>query len=208
MRFGSPIRPLLELLGATGRTLELASFYLVVLVPTLPILSLGMTSSAVLRSVGDARRAMHVTLSGAIVNTILDLVFIVHFGLGLEGAVLSSLLARIVIMGVGFYGVISVHDLMGRRKSQRSSKMLRPSALSRPCGADQYRAGGRERLHHVSRYRPMEMPRLQRGLSSDELLRWRSERFMRFRERSARFSARTSARARRLACATCSRCRY
>ncbi|CAA2137380.1 MATE family efflux transporter [Hyphomicrobium sp. ghe19] len=110
------IRPLLELLGATGRTLELASFYLVVLVPTLPLLSLGMTSAAVLRSVGDARRAMHVTLSGAIVNTILDLVFIVHFGLGLEGAVLSSLLARIVIMGVGLYGVISVHDLMGRPK--------------------------------------------------------------------------------------------
>ena len=110
------IRPLLELLGATGRTLELASFYLVVLVPTLPLLSLGMTSAAVLRSVGDARRAMHVTLSGAIVNTILDLVFIVHFGWGLEGAVLSSLLARIVIMAVGLYGVISVHDLMGRPK--------------------------------------------------------------------------------------------
>ena len=110
------IRPLLELLGASGRTFELAQFYLLVLVPTLPLLSLGMTSAAVLRSVGDARRAMFVTLSGAIVNTILDLVFIVHFGMGLEGAVLSSLLARIAIMCVGLYGVVAVHDLMGRPK--------------------------------------------------------------------------------------------
>jgi putative MATE family efflux protein len=110
------VRLLLELLGASGRTLVLASFYLDVLLPTLPLLSLGMTSAAVLRSVGDARRAMHVTLSGAVINTILDLIFIVHFGLGIEGAVLSTLLARFVVMGVGFYGVVSVHDLMGRPK--------------------------------------------------------------------------------------------
>ncbi len=110
------IVPLLRLLGATGRTLDLASFYLEILLPTLPILSLAMTSSAVLRSVGDARRAMNVTLSGAIVNTILDLIFIVHFGLGIEGAALSSLLARLVMMSVGLCGVIRVHDLMGRPK--------------------------------------------------------------------------------------------
>jgi len=110
------IRPFLEALGASGRTLDLAAFYLRVLVPTLPVLSLGMTSAAVLRSVGDARRAMHVTLSGAIVNVLLDLILIVHFGLGIEGAALSSLLARLAIMGIGFHGVINVHNLMGRPK--------------------------------------------------------------------------------------------
>ncbi|MBS0232654.1 MAG: MATE family efflux transporter [Proteobacteria bacterium] len=110
------IAPLLRLLGATDRTLDLAKFYLEVLLPTLPFLSVGMTSSAVLRSVGDARRAMNVTLWGSVVNTILDLIFIVHLGLGIEGAVLSSMLARLVMMGVGLYGVIAVHDLMGRPK--------------------------------------------------------------------------------------------
>ena len=110
------IRPLLEILGATGRTLDLATLYLEILLPTLPFLSLGMISAAVLRSAGDARRAMHVTLSGAIVNTILDLILIIHFGLGIEGAAISSLLARLVIMGVGLHGVINVHDLLGRPK--------------------------------------------------------------------------------------------
>ncbi|MFT3733396.1 MAG: MATE family efflux transporter [Hyphomicrobium sp.] len=110
------IDPLLRLLGASGRTLDLASFYLEVLLPTLPFLSLGMTSSAVLRSVGDARRAMNVTLSGAVINTILDVVFIVHYGMGIEGAVLSTVLARLVMMAVGLWGVVRVHDLMGRSK--------------------------------------------------------------------------------------------
>jgi putative MATE family efflux protein len=110
------IRPLLELLGAGGRALDLASLYLSILIPTLPVLSLGMTSAAVLRSVGDARRAMYVTFSGAIANILLDLLFIVHLGLGIEGAALSSLLARLVIMAVGFNGVVRVHDLLGRPK--------------------------------------------------------------------------------------------
>ena len=110
------IVPLLELLGASGRTLELAAVYLEILVPTLPILALAITSSAILRSAGDARRAMLVTLLGAVVNTILDLILIVHFGFGIEGAAVSSFLARITMMAIGFYGVIKVHDLLTRPK--------------------------------------------------------------------------------------------
>ncbi|MEQ1669541.1 MAG: MATE family efflux transporter, partial [Hyphomicrobium sp.] len=83
---------------------------------TLPMLALGMTSSAVLRSVGDARRAMHVTLYGALVNIALDLLFIVWLGWGITGAAVASALARIVVMGIGFYGVIGVHNLMSRPK--------------------------------------------------------------------------------------------
>lgn len=110
------IEPLLDLLGAHGRTLDLAAVYLRILVPTLPVLALSMTSAAVLRSVGDARRAMFVTLSGAIANTILDIVLIVHFGYGIEGAAVASLLARLVMMGIGFHGVIRVHNLSARPK--------------------------------------------------------------------------------------------
>lgn len=110
------IVPLLELLGAGGRTLDLAKVYLEILVPTLPVLALAITSSAVLRSAGDARRAMFVTLFGAVVNTILDLILIVHFGFGIEGAAVSSFIARLTMMAIGFFGTIKVHDLLGRPK--------------------------------------------------------------------------------------------
>lgn len=108
------IVPLLAMLGAQGRTLDLASSYLSILVPTLPLLSLGMTSSAVLRSVGDARRAMYVTLSGAITNTILDPIMIFGMGLGIEGAAIASALSRIAIVWLGLYGVWHVHGLITR----------------------------------------------------------------------------------------------
>ncbi|MFN0218556.1 MAG: MATE family efflux transporter [Hyphomicrobium sp.] len=110
------IGPMLRTLGASGRALELASGYLSVLLPTLPFLALGMTSAAVLRSVGDARRAMHITLTGAIVNTILDLILIVHLGWGIEGAAIATAISRVAILGIGLYGVIAVHKLMGRPK--------------------------------------------------------------------------------------------
>jgi putative MATE family efflux protein len=120
------IDPMLIALGATGRTLELASGYLAVLLPTLPMLALGMTSAAVLRSVGDARRGMHVTLAGAIVNTLLDILLIVHLGWGIEGAAIATAISRVAVMGIGFYGVIGVHRLMSRPKF----KTLPPDAAA------------------------------------------------------------------------------
>lgn len=104
----------LRTLGATGRTFELSQTYLRILVPSLTPLALGMTASGVLRSVGDARRAMNVTLIGAVVNVILDPILIFWMGWGLEGAAIASVIARFGVMAVGFYGVIVVHKLVDR----------------------------------------------------------------------------------------------
>lgn len=103
---------LLSLLGASGRTHALAASYLQILMPSLPALAVAMTSAAVLRSAGDARRAMNVTLFGAIVNTILDPIFIFVAGLGIEGAAWATVCARLVFMAVGLYGVVRIHRLM------------------------------------------------------------------------------------------------
>jgi len=104
----------LELLGATGHAYELATVYLLILVPALPPLAVAMTSASVLRSAGDARRAMNVTLIGAPVNTLLDAILILGLGLGIQGAAIASASARLVMMAIGLYGVVWVHDLWGR----------------------------------------------------------------------------------------------
>ncbi len=108
------IPSLLTLLGATGRAYDLGSDYLAILVPAMPPLAVAMTSASVLRSIGDARRAMNVTLIGAVVNVMLDVVLILWLGLGIDGAAIASAIARLTMMGVGLYGVIVVHDLWGR----------------------------------------------------------------------------------------------
>jgi putative MATE family efflux protein len=105
---------LLTALGATGRTHELAARYLAIITLGMPALTLAMTSASVLRAAGDARRAMNVTLYGAVVNTILDPIFIFGLGLGIDGAAWATIGARLAFMAVGLYGVIRVHRLIAR----------------------------------------------------------------------------------------------
>jgi putative MATE family efflux protein len=104
----------LTTLGATGRTFDLASRYLNILVPSLAPLAIGITATGILRSAGDAKRAMMVTLTGAIVNVILDPLLIFGLGWGLEGAAVASVIARFAMLAVGLHGVMVTHRLMGK----------------------------------------------------------------------------------------------
>jgi putative MATE family efflux protein len=105
---------LVSLIGAKGRTHDLAVDYLRILLPSLPILSIAMGAGAALRSIGDAKRAMYSTLAGGGVNAILDPLFIFTFSLGLHGAAIASVIARFAVAGVALYGVVNTHQLLGR----------------------------------------------------------------------------------------------
>jgi putative MATE family efflux protein len=109
---------LISLIGAKGITHDFAVEYLRILLPSLPILSIAMGAGAALRSVGDAKRAMYSTLAGGGVNAILDPLFIFTFSLGLHGAAIASVLARFAVAWVALYGVINIHQLLGRFKYQ------------------------------------------------------------------------------------------
>ena len=91
------LRSLAQLMGATGDTLELAVSYLRIIVPSLPLLIMGMMGGAILRAHGDARRAMMATIYGSIVNAVLDPILIFGLDLELTGAALASVAARVVI---------------------------------------------------------------------------------------------------------------
>jgi putative MATE family efflux protein len=99
-------------LGARGRTLTLALDYLRIIFPSFPLIAVGMTCSAILRSVGDAQRAMYVTLGAAIVNVVLDPIFIFTLDGGMQGAAWASVLARAATTVVGIYGVSRIHGML------------------------------------------------------------------------------------------------
>lgn len=111
--------PVLRLLGAEGRVLELAHGFLVITLPSTVLLGVGMACTALLRSVGDARRSMLVTLLPAIVTAVLDPLFIFGLDLGLTGAALVLLLARCVLVGVGLHGAVRVHKLLAPLQRSR-----------------------------------------------------------------------------------------
>jgi len=105
---------LLRWLGSSGHTLALAHDFLRIVLPSLPPLSLAMCASAVLRSAGDPQRAMYITLTGAVVSTILDAVLILWLGLGIYGAALAAAASNVAILGVGWWGVVRVHGLIAK----------------------------------------------------------------------------------------------
>ena len=108
------IRPLLGLLGATGVTADLALRFTHWVLPSAPLLGAGMCISALLRALGDGKRAMYVTLSAAAAVAVLDPLFIFGFGWGLDGAALATGTARVVMVCVGLYGLVRVHQLLAR----------------------------------------------------------------------------------------------
>lgn len=108
------IPELLALVGATGRTAELAADYLYILVPSMPLICLAMALGAALRAVGDAKLSMVSTLTGGGVNLVFDPIFIFLFAMGIEGAAVASVLARVAVLVVAARGVIIKHKLFGR----------------------------------------------------------------------------------------------
>ena len=102
----------LTLLGADGAAHTLATGYLRIVLPATPLLGMGMCAGGLLRARGDPRRAMYVTLAGAVVNAVMDPILIFGAGLGVDGAAIASVLARVAFVVVGFYGLVRVHDLL------------------------------------------------------------------------------------------------
>lgn len=105
---------LLAMLGAEGETLAIADGFLAIVLPATPVLAIGMALSGVLRAVGDARRAMYVTLAGGVAIAILDPILIFGLDLGVTGAAIASAISRFVMAAVGLHGVKVVHGLLAR----------------------------------------------------------------------------------------------
>ena len=139
------LSPLLWALGARGEVAVLAQRYLAVTMPSVPLLGVGMASSALLRSVGDARRGMVVTLGAAAVTALLDPLFIFYFSMGLDGAAVVSVISRSVLIGIGLHGVARVHHMLAPVQRARFaadartlSKVAVPAVLTNlatPVGA-------------------------------------------------------------------------
>jgi putative MATE family efflux protein len=99
------IPTLAALLGAEGVTLDLAIQYLRIIIPSLPLLIIGMVGGAILRAHGDARRAMIATIAAGVVNAVLDPIFIFGFGLELTGAAMASVASRVAIAFAALYPI-------------------------------------------------------------------------------------------------------
>ncbi len=96
---------LVALLGAQGDTQVLAVSFMRIILPSLPVLLIGIVGGAILRAHGDARRSMWVLIYGGIVNAVLDPILIFGLDLELTGAALASIAARFTIAGSALWAI-------------------------------------------------------------------------------------------------------
>ena len=96
-------------LGA-GETTHLAAIYARVMSLGTVVVFFSLVGNALLRSEGDAKRAMKAMGLGAILNMILDPIYIYILGLGISGAAWATLTAMTVTSSLIFYWLFFKKD--------------------------------------------------------------------------------------------------
>ncbi|WP_299724365.1 MATE family efflux transporter [uncultured Tateyamaria sp.] len=105
---------LVALAGATGETARLAARYLLFTVPSLVPMAVALTASGTLRAEGYGAKAMYITLGSGALLMVLDPIFIIWWGWGLDGAALGLVLFRFCLMGLALFFAAYQHNLIAR----------------------------------------------------------------------------------------------
>lgn len=87
---------LLKLFGCTENLREYALKYGKIIAIGLPFMIIGTTLNSIIRADGSPKYSMTSMLTGAILNTILDPIFIFVFKMGVEGAAIATVISQIV----------------------------------------------------------------------------------------------------------------
>ena len=90
------LRPLCNLFGATENIMPYALGYGRIIVLGFPAVIVSTTVNAAIRTDGSPRFAMLSMMVGAVLNTILDPIFIFGFHWGVEGAAIATILSQYV----------------------------------------------------------------------------------------------------------------
>ena len=89
-------RPILELMGAPANVIDLAVLYLRIYFVGMPFIMVFNFGSAILRSLGDTRRPLLCLIVSGVVNTVLNLVLVIGFGMSVDGVAIATVAANVV----------------------------------------------------------------------------------------------------------------
>jgi Na+-driven multidrug efflux pump len=117
---------ILRLFGAHGDALDIAARLLAYTLPVNVLLSVGMGCASILRACGDARRAMFVTLAGAVATSIADPIFIFGLHQGVDGVGSAIVVSRIVFVAVGMWAALFIHRMVAVPRLATSRSDLEP----------------------------------------------------------------------------------
>lgn len=96
-------RPILTMMDTPADVLDMAVTYLRIFFLGIPFFMIFDFGSAILRSMGDTRRPLYILVAAGIVNTILNLVFVIIFHMGVAGVAIATSIANAVSAALIIY---------------------------------------------------------------------------------------------------------
>ena len=109
--------PLMRVFGATSDILDYSLTYTGITSLGFPFLILATGGSSLIRADGSPRFSMFCTLAGAVINTILDPLFIFGFDMGMAGAAWATVIGQVVsgFMVIGYLTRFKTGKSLGLR---------------------------------------------------------------------------------------------
>lgn len=96
-------RPILEWMNTPADVIDLATLYLRIYFLGMPFMMIYNFGAAVMRSMGDTRRPFYSLIVAGIVNTILNLVFVIGFDMSVDGVAIATVIANGVSAAMVIY---------------------------------------------------------------------------------------------------------
>lgn len=103
-------RPILEAMSTKTEFIDSAVVYLQIRCLGMPLVSLYNIGAATLRSVGDSKTPLNILTISGLLNVLLNLVFVLFFGMAADGVALATLASQIISVVLVFRVLISRKD--------------------------------------------------------------------------------------------------
>ncbi|MDH5621909.1 MAG: MATE family efflux transporter [Gammaproteobacteria bacterium] len=116
------INPLFKALGAPADMIPMIRSFMTILYTGVPFLVVGMVGTSSMRATGDTVLPGKIMIAGAVMNVILDPIFIFGFGpipaLGLNGAATAALIARGTMFVITLWFLVRRLDMVSFNKPE------------------------------------------------------------------------------------------
>ena len=117
---------LLNLFGCTDNLRENALSYGGIIVLGLPFMMIGSTLNSIIRADGNPKYAMTSMVAGAILNVILDPIFIFPLNMGVQGAAIATVISQIVTFLMNIFYIKKFKSIkIGKEEFKPQAQVIR-----------------------------------------------------------------------------------
>lgn len=86
--------PVLSLLGTPAEIINQSLLYLRIMFAGIPVVMIYNLLASILRALGDGRTPLHAMIVAAVINIVLDIIFVMFLGWGIAGAAIATVIAQ------------------------------------------------------------------------------------------------------------------